>query len=854
MGDDLRMQKAIASGEINKQTLVLIRNWCRHARVEKFGGTGLIEAETGLPIGNHSMACDHAAARGMAYWDLRESALDFHDRNCVGCIHRDAVGLPNISSLVNERDGQRRRADEEERVRVAEATERREARRRARQSLRTPLNPVSATIVDHLEALDQDTRSDARASLLGLAELAPESFTPELIEHCFGLLESREGWFDEAGLRLLNRLRADAARLTRCALKSLGRHWSIPIAAEIVESNAAHIDESLIAEALPALIGLANPERGFGMSAERRLESAPLLAVHHARPSATETGIGKLLDERDPYLVSAGARAIGVLARNDNNIASSFARSVVAKLVRAKLLIDRRETGYAGDDEVIHHLQKALELALHQSPDESDSLMMQFIAGAPSEGEARAYRVYSQVLRAERRSEDPRPGPAARVALKRLLAAATDARDEDVLREVQSAFSYIPDQMQALARAELTTILGTAILIDDRIRQFDAEPAPNNDFLGTLQRRNRRDVWTGLQKSLIEWAASAAAGDPSASTQYLEVYAGVPEERDHLRSRLIKNVYRLMEMPEGLSAVLPTLYTALLGTSALVRAAAAETVGKLSQRRREDLPELLYEAFTALLSDTFVIVHSAAAEALGHFDLPDTFHRRARLAVARLIDVYALGQEDDRRLLEFIELYLRTFATDTERHGRLGTFFVALLERMKPELVADRLRSLRRMLRQVEEFADLVMKALADPRLTEYRQEDLVRTLNDLPLSAVQKHQSQLETIATDPGVPRSLPANLVETLTRTGAWSEAARINEAIYARIPDTTEMRPLKLMVNLDRLATKYEETIALGHLDALPALAGEWRETEAQIEADRKQHAERRSPFPGLPRPH
>jgi len=239
---------------------------------------------------------------------------------------------------------------------------------------------------------------------------------------------------------------------------------------------------------------------------------------------------------------------------------------------------------------------------------------------------------------------------------------------------------------------------------------------------------------------------------------------------------------------------------------------------------------------------------------LGHFDLPDTFHRRARLAVARLIDVYALGQEDDRRLLEFIELYLRTFATDTERHGRLGTFFVALLERMKPELVADRLRSLRRMLRQVEGFADLVMKALADPRLTEYRQEDLVRTLNDLPLSAVQKHQSQLETIATDPGVPRSLPANLVETLTRTGAWSEAARINEAIYARIPDTTEMRPLKLMVNLDRLATKYEETIALGHLDALPALAGEWRETEAQIEADRKQHAERRSPFPGLPRPH
>jgi hypothetical protein len=58
----------------------------------------------------------------------------------------------------------------------------------------------------------------------------------------------------------------------------------------------------------------------------------------------------------------------------------------------------------------------------------------------------------------------------------------------------------------------------------------------------------------------------------------------------------------------------------------------------------------------------------------------------------------------------------------------------------------------------------------------------------------------------------------------------------------------------MMNLDRLAAKYEETIALGHLEALPALAKEWRETEALIETDRKQHETRRRPFPGIPGPH
>jgi hypothetical protein len=854
MDDDLKIQQAITNGENNKQAMELIRNWCRHARVIKVGGTGMIEMQTGLPIGHHAMACDHAAAQGMGCRDLRDAALDFHDRNCVGCPHRAPVGVPNLSTLLIQRDQARRQAEEEAQARTALATERRNARREMRQTLRAKLNPVSATIVDHLEELDQDNRSDAGTRLLGLAKLAPESFLPEVVEHCFGLCEHHEGWFEDTGLRLLQQLRADPARLTRCALKSLARHWSSSIAFEIVEANVTLIDATLVAGALPALVGRANPEQGLGMSAERRLEPGPLLAVYRAQPKETELAIGQLLDRRDPYLVSAGARAIEVLVRCDKNIASRFARTVAAKLVRAKHLIDRRETGYAGDDEVIHHLQKALELALKQSPAESDALVMQFMASAPHEGEARAYCVYSQLLRHEGRGEDPTPGPAARLALKRLLSAASDSTNEDVLREIQSAFSYVPDEMQVLARAEFTAILGAAILLDDRIRTFDAEPAPKTDFLGTLERRNRRNTWVSLQRSLVDWAANAAADDPSATEQYLQVYEGIPEERDLIRSRLIRDAYHLMQTPEGLNALLPTLYSSMLGTSTLVRAAASEALGKLSERRRDDVPDLMYEAYTALLSDPYVIVHSAAAEALSRIDLPQDLRARAQNAVGRLIDAYAVSRQDDSRLLEFIEVYLRRFATEAQLKGQLGTFFVALLEKLKPELIADKLRSLRRSLRHVEGFAGLVLRTLANPQITEYREEHLIRTLNDLPVAAIQTIQPQLEEIALAAHGPRSLTANLVETLTRTGAWSAAARINEAIYAKMPATTEMRPQKLMMNLDRLAAKYEETIALGHLEALPALAKEWRETEALIETDRKQHETRRRPFPSIPGPH
>jgi hypothetical protein len=90
-----------------------------------------------------------------------------------------------------------------------------------------------------------------------------------------------------------------------------------------------------------------------------------------------------------------------------------------------------------------------------------------------------------------------------------------------------------------------------------------------------------------------------------------------------------------------------------------------------------------------------------------------------------------------------------------------------------------------------------------------------------------------------------------VEVLTGSGAWTEAAKINAAIYQDIPDTVEKRAQKLAANLDRIATRFEASIAQGELDALPGLSLEWRNTEAEIERIRNEYAKRRSPFPGFP---
>ena len=156
---DREFKKAIEAGERTRATMELVRNWCSHARIEKFGGTGMIEEMTGLPIGNHGLKCDHTTAEGMYTWDLRESALDFYDRNCVDCKKRKPVGVPNLSSLVKERDDLR--AVDARKASAAEANrvEERAIRQLARSHLRQGIGALSNTIIDHIDEFDEWTIS-----------------------------------------------------------------------------------------------------------------------------------------------------------------------------------------------------------------------------------------------------------------------------------------------------------------------------------------------------------------------------------------------------------------------------------------------------------------------------------------------------------------------------------------------------------------------------------------------------------------------------------------------------------------------------------------------------------------------
>lgn len=223
MVTDRSIERAIESGQRNADGIVLVKNWCAHIRIEKMGGVGMIEQMTGLPIGHHGLACDHASRAGMMSWYIRDAALDFYDRYCITCSLRKPVRLPNLQSWVIERDAavaqQRAREEAEARDVAAKLV----ARQSVRAELRMRLPPGAADIIDQIEELDQQREKSLKARLIETVKLAPEAFLPQVTDYAFSLLEADEHWFDEAGLEMLTEVDADPRRLARCGGAGIAR-------------------------------------------------------------------------------------------------------------------------------------------------------------------------------------------------------------------------------------------------------------------------------------------------------------------------------------------------------------------------------------------------------------------------------------------------------------------------------------------------------------------------------------------------------------------------------------------------------------------------------------------------------
>jgi hypothetical protein len=846
MGTDRSIQRALEGGQRNANGLTLVKNWCAHVRVERFGGVGMVEQATGLPIGHHGLACDHAPAGGMMCWDIRDAALDFYDRNCHDCTLRKAVGLPNLGSWVAERDAEVAKRQAAEDAEASEIAARLAERQTERAALRAGLPPAAADVVDQIEELDLQRTPELTARLAETARLAPEAFPLAVVEHAFGLLEAQEHWFDEAGLQVLAALSADPRRLARSAMICLQRWSATRTAVRVLLARLSVADETLIPAVLPAVIRMASPSREFFARQEPR-RIATLVRLNAAFPQQVAAALDDLFD-RGPPNVSLAACAVEGLAWRDPALAVRFARDLISKLVRATWLPDPDDHGDDDNGSVAHDLRDAIVAAFLRDPDAVHALLQSFRAGASEAGELRIFSVYSRVLHAGRFRKARAAVAADRLAFRHLLWEAPKTKSDRVLREIHGAINQRPYDLVDLARDEIDALLGAAILMDERVVAFDAEPkAANAMTLGVIERNNRRGTLTSLRSSFVSWAAAgAAAGGKPAS--YLQVLEGLPEDRDEFAACMIENSVALMDTAAGLNAVLPALYSALVGMSVARRGSAVRAIGEMPWRQRENAPDLLFEAFVTTLTDPYIYVHRSAVMALGRLRLPATFDARVRNGLTNVLLAHKKDPHREDIVLECIELLAGRYLTAKERSGRAGAFLVTLLAKMPAWRLSSNIGIFARQLAHARGLVDLLVAHLLDPATTESGEERALEALADLPVDVVYAHRGKLAEIpmGTDRRA-RYRVLDVLQILARSRAWAEGEQLAAAAVAAIPDTVREASQRLMFELAHAAAAFEHALARGDNDCAATLATRWRELNAAKEANDRERAQRPDPL-------
>ena len=199
----------------------------------------------------------------------------------------------------------------------------------------------------------------------------------------------------------------------------------------------------------------------------------------------------------------------------------------------------------------------------------------------------------------------------------------------------------------------------------------------------------------GLMKSLIEWASVAAKDDPVLMRKVVALFDQIPEGRNDLKGIALGCIEHLSDTVEGLKLVLPHLYYGLVGPSALVRAYAADALGEMPH---DNIPPLVYEAFSALLLDPFVVVHQAAVHALGRLQLPEELQGRASQALLNLVKYYAQKSGEDRFLVECVSELAYELRRIGKVDGKVGQYLVKVLLKADPHLPQEQTALHRRCL------------------------------------------------------------------------------------------------------------------------------------------------------------
>lgn len=832
-------KKAVEAGQRNLRATKLLSNWCFHAELVRFSGGGLIEAATGLPIGHMGVKCKFSKKNSMLCSLLEDAAYDFYLSNCKDCEERVPVGIPNIMNFIGPREKttqERRNAREEEkRNRKQKQTERQQERAK----LRCRLSLDETFVLDLLDELDQEDIASDDPRLEQLANLAPETFTRKVIEHLLPAVLYEYLPYSIHAAKALLRAPLEPKEKLSVAVRLISSYEKSPTAIDVILSDAEKLSRDDLANVLRRFVSMAleqPPGMLHGGSEPIRLDAAPIRSLFKKRRAEICAEVDALLSDANPKKIGTAVEII--LATDDNELLLKHTRSILAKLMRRRILLPEERR----DSSVLYYLREAASKCLERFPEETDKIIQSFLADNDDTGRGEAHRTYRSVLKHNFR-EEPQIGTAQRMAFRRLLWAAIE-NPENGMDDAGQFFRYSRDEFAQLAVEHFDDLIGAAATLSEKYEQVDAERSLElaNDVLNHMEKSNKHTAIDSLQRALIEWAAVGAKSKGCEGIEeFLELYRRLPEDQTQMRGNMIAYVSKLLTGVESLTLVLSEWYSALMDVSSLVRARAVQAWENVPYSLMKNFPDLFFEAFSILLNDPYIIVHRAAVHSLRRRSFPEEKRELIKHGLWNLVFCYSQRDKKDDFVVDCIDTLAFLCLSPEERKGKPGQLLSAILFRLEGSALYHAVDRLHYGFYDVPGFVKVAMKSIQDDYTRSISIDDcasaILRAPHDELQSCVDDIKKAFE--ALKPFRPEGFYEALIyaAALTKAGNHAETGVCFRELVTSIPAEDRNEQWRLEAALIEVASEIEH--AIGDGEPIVELIENWNSILSELEKENEE---------------
>lgn len=704
-----RFEEAIKAGQSNLRALNLLNNWCTHAEFIRTGGVGLIEAQTGLPIGHMGVQCKHVKQSSICCWLLEDSIYSFYKDHCKDCNKRIPAGFPNIMEFVAPRE---RAAEERKSVRREEEKHRKQKlliRQQERERLRQCLSLEETFVLDLLDELDHEQIMNDDPRLEQLANLAPEAFTRKVIEHILPAVLHEKLPYSISAAKALLRTPLKSDEKLSVAVYLVNNCTDTPSAIEVILSEAENLTQTDFIKILFRFVSMAiasPPGIGFG---QKKFNKTPIQSLFNKKRECVFTEVDILIKDSNPGKIQFATEII--LAVDNDELLLRHIKSIFAKLMRRRTLLPEE----GRNSSVVYYLREAATRCLDRYPEVTDKLIQAYLADRDSIGRKEANRTYISVLRNNFRKK-AQVGKPQEIAFRRLLWTAVE-NPEDGMDDAGQFFRHSRDEFSELAVVNFDDLIGAAATLSEKYEQIDKDNLlqVEENFLDHLDKRNKLSAIDVLQQSLIEWASIGAKYKGKEGIKdYLSLYRKIPEEQTQMRGNMIAHVSKLLTGVESLKMTLSDWYRALMDESTLVRAHAIKAWENVPYDLVSNFLDLFFEAYAVLLMDKYVIVHKYAVYSLRRRSFPKEKRHLIKAHLWNLIYYYSESDKQDDFVVDCIDVFASLCLSEQEMKGNIGLLLSRILLSFNGDTLYHAIDRLHYRFDGVPGFVKVALKAIQD--------------------------------------------------------------------------------------------------------------------------------------------